>query len=52
MSAAAQDSHKQREQAWQVMQAALAAVEPGAAVRRHLRLEDGQLSVGAPGNGG
>jgi glycerate 2-kinase len=52
MSAEAQDSRKQREQAWQVMRAALAAVEPGAAVRRHLRLEDGQLSVEAPGNGG
>jgi glycerate 2-kinase len=52
MSAAAQDSNKGREQAWQVMRAALAAVEPAAAVRRHLHLEDNHLRVGEPGNGG
>jgi glycerate 2-kinase len=52
MNAPAQDSREERKRAWQVMQAALNAVEPSAAVRRHLRLEDRQLNVGEPGNGG
>ena len=36
---------KGRDQAWQIMRAALEAVEPGAAVRRHLQLADDRLPV-------
>jgi glycerate 2-kinase len=43
---------KEREHAWQVMRAALNAVEPNAAVRRYLRLEDNQLNAGEPGSAG
>jgi hydroxypyruvate reductase len=37
-----------RERAWQVMRAALNAVEPAAAVRRHLRLKNDHLYLGEP----
>ena len=36
---------KGRDQAWHIMRAALEAVEPGAAVRRHLQLADDRLTV-------
>src|SRR5512136_1589402 len=36
---------KVRELAWQIMHAALDAVEPGAAVRKHLRLSGSRLIV-------
>jgi glycerate 2-kinase len=52
MNVPAQVSGKEREHAWQVMRAALNAVEPNTAVRRYLRLEDNQLNVGEPDSGG
>ena len=39
---------KARKLAWQIMRTALNAVEPGAAVRRHLHFENGHLTVGKP----
>ncbi|UCC86862.1 MAG: glycerate kinase [Anaerolineales bacterium] len=37
-----------RERAWQIMRAALNAVEPGAAVARHLQLVASRLTIGDP----
>jgi hydroxypyruvate reductase len=41
-------SARNRERAWQIMRAALNAVEPGAAVGRHLRLAASHLTIGDP----
>ncbi len=46
MSIATEASREARDHAWQVMRAALEAVEPGAAVRRYLCLEGSRLKVG------
>jgi hydroxypyruvate reductase len=46
MNTTPENSEKTRELAWQIMHAALNAVEPGAAVRWHLRLANGRLRIG------
>ncbi len=46
MNTTPENSEKTRELAWQIMHAALNAVEPGAAVRRHLHLANGRLRIG------
>ncbi|GAB4535309.1 MAG: glycerate kinase [Anaerolineae bacterium] len=48
MSIKSESHTKIREQAWQIMRVALNAVEPGAAVKRHLHVVDDQLTVGNP----
>jgi hydroxypyruvate reductase len=45
MNTLSEKSTKTRELAWQIIHAALDAVEPGAAVRRHLRLVNGRLTI-------
>jgi glycerate 2-kinase len=46
MNTTPENSEKTRELAWQIMHAALNAVEPGAAVRRHLHLANSRLRIG------
>lgn len=46
MSMKSENHAEIREQAWQIMRAALNAVEPGAAVRQHLRVVNKQLTIG------
>lgn len=48
MTTSPDNSTKTRQLAWQIMRAALNAVEPGAAVRQHLHLDNGHLTVGRP----
>jgi glycerate 2-kinase len=48
MDTSVENPERIRELAWQIMRAALNAVEPGAAVRRHLKVVDGHLTVGGP----
>ena len=47
MNSSPNNSTKTRQLAWQIMRAALNAVEPGAAVQRHLRLNNGHLTIGS-----
>jgi glycerate 2-kinase len=46
MNTTTENSEKTRALAWKIMNAALNAVEPGAAVRRHLHLAKGRLRIG------
>ncbi len=48
MTSPHRNTEKIRERVWQVMRAALDAVEPGAAVRRHLHLTADHLTVVDP----
>jgi glycerate 2-kinase len=46
MDTSVENPERTRELAWQIMGAALNAVEPGAAVGRHVKVVDGHLTVG------
>jgi len=48
MNTSPDNSTKARQLAWQIMRAALNAVEPGAAVQRYLHLDNGRLTIGRP----
>jgi glycerate 2-kinase len=51
MSKLFEHATRNRERAWQIMHTALNAVEPGAAIRRHLRLVANHLTIMDPQDG-